>query len=147
MTDFLTPFWLKHAPLKKEPYHYLRFEKDTRYYELRLAKDLLNDWTLITSNGRIKSKLGQSRTQAFSTFHEAITQLYAAVTLRKKRQYQMTRYLVEDLIYILLLQHQLSHPVKKSTATNTKEKSTQTISNNKPIKHKLVNSQQTCFFF
>ena len=147
MLYFFTPFWLKHVPLKKEPYHYLRFEKNSRYYELRLGKDLLEDWTLSTSNGRIKSKLGQSRTQAFGTLNEAITQLYVAVTLRKKRHYQMTKFLVEDLIYTFLLQHQLAHPIRKSTATNTKEKPTHNTSNNKPMKHKSINSQQACFLF
>ncbi len=74
MFDLLSPFWFKHMFFKKEPYHYLRFEKDSRYYELRLTQDLLEDWTLITSNGRVKSKLGNSRTQAFGTFNEALTQ-------------------------------------------------------------------------
>jgi hypothetical protein len=37
----------------KECYHAARFEKDSRYYMVRLSKDLLGDWVLILINGRI----------------------------------------------------------------------------------------------
>ena len=49
----------------KEHYHAARFEKDTRYYVIRLEKDLLGDWVITVCNGRIKSRLGQSRILAF----------------------------------------------------------------------------------
>ena len=51
-------------------YHAARFEKDSRYYVIRLHKDLLDDWVITLINGRIKSKLGQSRTLAFAHFGE-----------------------------------------------------------------------------
>lgn len=147
MLFFLSSFWFKHLPLKKEPYHYLRFEKDSRYYELRLAQDLLEDWTLITSNGRIRSKLGQSRTQAFGTYNEALTQLYFAIKLRHQRHYHVTQYLIEDLIYTLFLSSLSSHPNYKTKDRVIKQKSTQETIKTRQLKHYPNNSQQICLTF
>ncbi|WP_298627204.1 WGR domain-containing protein [uncultured Legionella sp.] len=133
--------------MQKEPYHYLRFEKESRYYELRLSKDLFEDWTLTTSNGRIKSKLGQSRTQAFDTFTEALTQLYATAELRHQRLYQMKRYMVDDIVYAFLLLHLCSHAAYKSKE-KTKRKKT---SINKPNRMRAIPTggimNQGCFMF
>ncbi|PJE06706.1 WGR domain-containing protein [Legionella sp.] len=147
MLYLFSPFWFKHLLLNIEPYHYLRFEKDSRYYELRLTQDLLNDWILITSNGRIKSKLGQSRTQAFNTFGEALTQLYSAIKLRHQRQYNIARYLIEDLIYFFILLHHASHFASKRKGDKERKKSTSLIVNKKQMDYENDNVQQTCFFF
>ncbi|MFT4060590.1 MAG: hypothetical protein QM652_13730 [Legionella sp.] len=61
---------------RKECYHELRFEKDSRYYVIRLSKDLLDDWVLTLINGRIKSKLGQIRTLVFYRGHLKIKMAY-----------------------------------------------------------------------
>ena len=50
---------------QNELYHAARFEKETRYYVIRLENDLFGDWIITASNGRIKSKLGQTRIIAF----------------------------------------------------------------------------------
>ncbi|EHL32378.1 hypothetical protein [Legionella drancourtii] len=55
----------------KDTYHTARFEKDMRYYVIRLSKDLLDDWVITLINGRIKTKLGQIRTLAFANFSDA----------------------------------------------------------------------------
>ena len=69
---FTTLPWFRYLNFKqKELYHAARFEKETRYYVIRLENDLLGDWIITASNGRIKSKLGQTRTIAFSNFTEA----------------------------------------------------------------------------
>jgi predicted DNA-binding WGR domain protein len=99
MLFLFSPFWFNRLLIQKEPYHFLRFEKESRYYEIRLSKDLLEDWILIISNGRIKSKLGQSRTQAFKTFHEALTQLYVSMELRHRRFYQMKHYKLDSVVF------------------------------------------------
>ncbi len=66
---FITLPWLHYLDFTyNEVYHEARFEKDKRYYVLRLEKDLLDDWTITAINGRIKSKLGQRRILAFSTY-------------------------------------------------------------------------------
>ncbi|WP_416209958.1 WGR domain-containing protein [Legionella sp. PATHC038] len=147
MPFLLDPFWFIHVTLKKEPYHYLRFEKESRYYELRLTQDLLEDWILITSNGRIKSKLGQSRTQAFNTFDDALTHFYAAVKLRFKRHYQIQSYLVENLIYTFLMLHLTSHSRVKSRDRIKTEKSTTNTSNKRKTRQKSHNSLQISFAF
>ncbi|KTC84364.1 WGR domain-containing protein [Legionella drozanskii] len=147
MLYLFSPFWFKHLLLNIEPYHYLRFEKDSRYYELRLTQDLLNDWILITSNGRIKSKLGQSRTQAFNTFGEALTQLYSAIKLRHQRQYNIARYLIEDLIYFFILLHHASHFASKRKGDKERKKSTSLIVNkNKWIMKTTMCSKLVSFF-
>lgn len=67
----------------------LRFERDTRYYVLHLSKDLLGDWIITLINGRIKSKLGQSRTLAFANFDEGLEQLSQLCTTRYQRGYHL----------------------------------------------------------
>ncbi len=99
----LSTFWLPFISFKKEPFHYLRFEKDSRYYELRLQQDLLSDWILILSNGRIKSKLGQTRTIAFETYNDALEFFYSTVKTRAQRFYQLKNCVIDDLLYISLL--------------------------------------------
>lgn len=147
MLYLLSPFWFKYLPLKKEPYHYLRFEKESRYYELRLDQDLLEDWTLITSNGRIKSKLGQSRTQAFSTYNEALIQLYSAIDQRYKRNYLIKRFFVEDQIYTLLLLNQTLHQSSNRNPEIQSKKSSPDKTNMIRIDRKVANSNQFCFAF
>jgi predicted DNA-binding WGR domain protein len=147
MLFIFSPFWFNHLPLQKEPYHYLRFEKESRYYEIRLSRDLFEDWTLITSNGRIKSKLGQSRTQAFNSFNEALAQLYASMALRHQRLYQMKRHLIEDVIYALLLLHLSFDLASNSKAKIIRKKATTKTSNRRQITHKERNLHQGCFLF
>jgi predicted DNA-binding WGR domain protein len=147
MLFIFSTFWFEHLLIQREPYHYLRFEKGSRYYEIRLCRDLFEDWTLIISNGRIKSKLGQSRTQAFSTFNEALAQLYATVAVRHQRQYQIKRYLVEDVTYALLFLHLSSVSASNSKAKILRKKATTGISNRRQPSHKNVTSHQSCFMF
>lgn len=66
----------------REAYHAARFEKGTRYYALRLEKDLLNDWVIVVINGRLKSKLGQCRTLAFTCYKDAFEQFALMTTTR-----------------------------------------------------------------
>ncbi len=87
---FITPFFLHLIDWTyDECYHAARFEKDSRYYVIRLSKDLLEDWVIILTNGRIKSKLGQSRTLAFSDFGEGLTHFCVLAKLRYQRGYQI----------------------------------------------------------
>ncbi len=103
MHCFFSSFWLPVIFFNKEPFHYVRFGKDSRYYELRLQQDLLADWILIFSNGQIKSKLGQSRTLVCSTFNEALVFFFTAVKTRMQRFYQLKQIVIEDLLYTSLL--------------------------------------------
>ncbi|HAT8564386.1 TPA: hypothetical protein JA969_12195 [Legionella pneumophila] len=66
-----------------------RFEKESRYYVIRLGKDLLDDWVITIINGRIKSKLGQSRTLAFTSFSEGFSHFCTLAKIRNLRGYQL----------------------------------------------------------
>ncbi|HAU0908753.1 TPA: WGR domain-containing protein [Legionella pneumophila] len=72
-----------------ECYHAARFEKESRYYVIRLTKDLLDDWVIILTNGRIKSKLGQNRTLAFNNFNEGLNYFCALAKIRHQRGYHL----------------------------------------------------------
>jgi hypothetical protein len=106
MIPWFTP-WLHYLNFSfKEAYHEVRFEKDSRYYTFRLEKDLLDDWTIIIVNGRIKSKLGQSRILAFSTYANAFGQFLNMIKIRYKRNYLLKTLSSENFIslyYPLLL--------------------------------------------
>ena len=62
---FITPPWVNYLNFKLvECYHTVRFEKETRYYTIRLERDLLGDWTLCVTNGRIKAPMAHRRTMS-----------------------------------------------------------------------------------
>lgn len=95
--------WVYHLDFKrKELYHAARFEKDTRYYVIRLSKDLLEDWVVTLINGRIKSKLGQSRTLAFANFNEAYDSFCQQAQVRHQRGYQLKTFDCDDILLYLL---------------------------------------------
>ena len=97
---FITPPWVNYLNFKLvECYHTARFEKATRYYVIRLEKDLLGDWTLCISNGRIKSKLGQSRIIAFECFSDAYEHFCLMAKERNQRGYHPVSYDTEDFQY------------------------------------------------
>ncbi|CDZ79374.1 hypothetical protein BN59_03692 [Legionella massiliensis] len=104
MTCFFTLPWVHYLHFNpKECFHSARFEKDTRYYVIRLEKDLLGDWTLCLTNGRLKSKLGQTRIIAFSGFFEAYDHFCLIAKERYQRNYQLTTYHTDDAIHQALL--------------------------------------------
>lgn len=80
-----------------------RFEKDTRYFELCLQKDLLSDWTVVATNGRKKSKLGQSRTIAFSNHAQALEQFTIMAGVRNKRGYHCTWYQADEALFMHII--------------------------------------------
>jgi predicted DNA-binding WGR domain protein len=65
----------------------VRFEKDTRYYSIRLEQDLLEDWVVAITYGRINSRLGQSKLLAFDEFEQAYAHFKKMSQMRHKRQY------------------------------------------------------------
>lgn len=131
MLFLFSSFWLQYFELKQAPFHYVRFEKETKYYEFRLLQDLLGDWIIILSNGRIKTKLGKSQTQAFSHFNDALTHLYKLIEVRFHKNYQMTTYSIENIIFLLLF--------SRFTAEQNQKNEQQSLPNKK-IKKKLNSS-------
>lgn len=86
-----------------ECYHDARFEKESRYYVIRLSKDLLDDWVITLINGRIKSKLGQSRTLAFTHFCDAFDHFCALANIRQKRGYELRTITCDNPLMLHLL--------------------------------------------
>ncbi len=70
---------------------------------MRLEKDLLDDWIIMVANGRLKSKLGQRRTLAFTCYNDAFEQFAEMVNMRYRRGYQCTAYQNDAPIFIHLL--------------------------------------------
>jgi len=87
----------------KEAYHAIRFEKDTRYYSMRLEKDLFDDWILIATNGRIQSRLGQTRSMPHLSFLPAFDELCDKIEVRLKRGYRLVSYRNDDPLLLQLL--------------------------------------------
>lgn len=104
----------------KEVYQAIRFEKESRYYVIRLEKDLLEDWTITAINGRIKSKLGQSRTHAFVSYGEAMEEFCTLAKIRYQRGYWPKSFTSDSalLVHLLLflLQTEETPPKRKTTA-------------------------------
>ena len=99
-------FWLiaiHHFPLTNSTWQMARFEKDTRYYEIYLQQDLLNDWVIVATNGRKKSKLGQCRTIAFSNYNDASLQFHDMTCARYKRGYLWTNYKTDSPLFMQLI--------------------------------------------
>lgn len=92
---------INYAP--RQVYHTARFEKDSRYFVLRLSKDLLEDWVITLINGRIKSKLGQSRTLACANFSDAFEHFCILAKVRHQRKYQLKEFFSENPILVYLL--------------------------------------------
>jgi hypothetical protein len=96
-----TLFSLKDTPY--ETYHCARFVKGTRYYQAEISQDLLDDWIIRITNGRINSRLGRSRTLAFQNFNEAFEQLCSIAKIRYQRGYRCTAYKSDSPLYIYLV--------------------------------------------
>ena len=114
-----------------------RFEKETRYYELHLQQDLLNDWVIVATNGRKKSKLGQSRTIAFLNYTEAFARFCTMTHVRHQRGYRLTTYDNNAAVFIHLLA--LLAIAKLSVVIPKRQKSVIIKQNHSPkINHFLI---------
>lgn len=101
-----------------------RFEKDSRYYVIRLSQDLLEDWVITLINGRIKSKLGQSRTLAFANFNDGFEHFCALAKLRHQRRYQLKTITCNNPIMLHLLPFMVYKKDKKALSATQSIKST-----------------------
>lgn len=124
INSWFTPLpWVHYLNFQqKECYHAARFEKATRYYVIRLEKDLLGDWIITDCNGRIKSRLGQSRIIAFSNFFDAFERFCRMAKERSQRRYHLIYYQTDDIQYqqILLWVCFIVNPVLKKNTTPRK---------------------------
>lgn len=66
-----------------------RWEKDTRYYELRVQQDLWGQWLLTRVWGRRDSAMGQIRHELCAGYAAANARYAEAEIRRAKRGYQL----------------------------------------------------------
>lgn len=68
----------------------VRFEKDTRYYELLLEQDLFSNWVVTKINGGINSQLGKMVHFLCDSYEEACNYFEELSEYRiKKRRYRL----------------------------------------------------------
>ena len=133
-----------HPILTFETYFEARFEKDIRYYVIRLTKDLLEDWVIVLINGRIKSKLGQSRTLDFSHFNEAYEDFCTLAKVRHLRKYGLKTVYCENPMLLHLLSFLTTvEPdkdlagvvaIKKMNPNKASTKKTEAVRNSEPYR-------------
>lgn len=73
----------------EETWQFARFERETRYYELRLQQDLFG-WVVVKAWGRKSTQLGQMRTTPCSSFSEAASVWDAGIRRRRRKGYVMS---------------------------------------------------------
>ncbi|WP_242605387.1 WGR domain-containing protein [Fluoribacter gormanii] len=135
----------------KECYHSARFEKGTRYYVIRLEPDLLGDWTLYVSNGRIKSRLGQCRIIAFEGFADAYEHFCLMAKERYQRGYYPVSYYTEDILYQIMLlwafvKEQI-RPLQKKNGITSNKRAPRLVTDKQTTLSQLHDSQQMSFIF
>ena len=65
----------------------VRWETDSRYYDVRLVQDLFNDWVLIVSRGAKRNRLGALRTIFVSSEEEGLKKIQTLEKVRTRRGY------------------------------------------------------------
>jgi len=73
----------------------LRFENDKnqRYYEVHLQKDLFNLWSVTRVWGRKRSALGQVRHMPHETYLSAIQDIDTVIRQRRNKGYKLQQYI------------------------------------------------------
>jgi len=74
-----------------EEWFHSRWERDTRYYELRVQQDLFGNWLLTRVWGRRGSALGQIRHELCESYAVGLAKYAEAEIRRAKRGYQCCR--------------------------------------------------------
>jgi hypothetical protein len=67
----------------------LRFERDTRYYQLHLEQDLWGSWILTRVNGRRNSRLGRALMTWPGSFESGLSALAESAKRRRLRGYSL----------------------------------------------------------
>jgi len=69
----------------------VRWETSTRYYEVRLMRDLLQDWVLVVARGGKTNRLGALRTLFVSSEEEGMKMIETVEKVRTRRGYVRVR--------------------------------------------------------
>lgn len=68
-----------------------RWERESRYYELRLQQDLFGDWLLMRVWGQRGSALGQIRRELCSNYAGGVSLYASSIKVREQRGYIRVR--------------------------------------------------------
>ena len=146
--------WFRYLNFKqKELYHAARFEKETHYYVIQLEQDLLGNWIITASNGRIKSRLGQTRIIAFLNFTEAFDHFCRMAKQRNQRGYHLITYQSNDVVYqqmfLLCATNNPVHPLIQQNSALARVKKIRSLLNpaTTTIQSPLQEIQQMSFAF
>ena len=76
-----------------EKWQYRSFKKGTRFYGIRLEKDLFDDWVITLINGSLVTKMKKERFLACSNYEDACNIVEKLVNYRiNKRHYEEQSY-------------------------------------------------------
>ena len=93
----------------------LRFEKETRFYTVCMEQDLFDDWTVVATNGSMRSKVGTSRIFACENYNAALTKCHDLAKVRHQHKYQVIKILSDNPAFMLSLLWLLIYaPIKPS---------------------------------
>lgn len=68
------------------------WRSDSRYYIVRLQKNLFDEWTLIKSWGGLQNNLGSLAIQTFTHINDAFIEIANIAKKREKRNYKIYTY-------------------------------------------------------
>jgi hypothetical protein len=71
----------------------IRWETDSRYYDVRLSQDLFNDWVLLVSRGGKRNRLGALRTIFVASKEEGLKKIQELEKVRARRGYVRVPYI------------------------------------------------------
>ena len=81
----------------------VRFEKEPRFYTICLEKDLLGDWTLVASNGSMRSKVGATRIMAFNSYELALIKFQEMAKTRYQHKYRALKVACSNVAFVIVL--------------------------------------------
>ena len=106
----------------------LRFEKETRFYTVCMEQDLFDDWTVVATNGSMRSKVGTSRIFACENYNAALTKCHDLAKVRHQHKYQVIKILSDNPAFMLpllwLLEYTPVKPAKPKTRLSKPKKVT-----------------------
>lgn len=74
---------------EEEPALFSRWERDTRYYELRLQQDLWGDWLLTRVWGGKGTALGQIRRELCQSYASGASLYASSIKVREQHGYAL----------------------------------------------------------
>jgi len=122
----------------------LRFEKETRFYTVCMEQDLFDDWTVVATNGSMRSKVGTSRIFACENYNAALTKCHDLAKVRHQHKYQVIKIISNNPAFMLTLLWLLDYAPVKPAKPKTRLSKPKNVSKRKK---EASNDDQLCFDF